>query len=394
MTPAARVQAAIELLDTIIDAASNDGPPADRIVSDYFKARRYAGSKDRRAVADLTYSAIRHLGERPASGRAAMATIADRDVALAGLFTGEGHGPAALDPGETRAGGGPIPAWILPLIARPEGSIDRDVLLSRAPLDIRVNLSRASVADVIALLPEAAPVSGIAGALRLPAGFAVEASEAWKQGLCEIQDAGSQAIVAATCRSDGIILDLCAGAGGKTLAYADRLTGEGRIVAADINRRRLSQIPARADRAGLHRRIEPLLLDPGREIEGLANVSGACDLVIVDAPCSASGTWRRNPETRWRLTPARLRQLAETQLRLLDIADQCLAPGGRLVYIVCSLLDIEGSGLIARFLAAAPNGFRPVAIEDAGRPHGAGRLLTTCHDGTDGFFFAILERTG
>jgi 16S rRNA (cytosine967-C5)-methyltransferase len=206
--------------------------------------------------------------------------------------------------------------------------------------------------------------------------------------LVEVQDEGSQLLSFACGAAPGmLVVDLCAGAGGKTLALAAEMANEGRILASDVDRNRLSRLPLRLERAGA-RIVESRLLDPGRELEALADVAGQADLVLVDAPCSGTGTWRRNPETRWRLTPDRLDRLVALQARLLDLAAYLVRPGGHLVYAVCSLLGQEGRSQAEAFAIRRSSWVsKPVPIM-AGRGAGPGRLLTPGHDGTDGFFVA------
>jgi 16S rRNA (cytosine967-C5)-methyltransferase len=206
----------------------------------------------------------------------------------------------------------------------------------------------------------------------------------------EVQDEGSQLIAFACAPHSGAnILDLCAGAGGKALAIA-AAAPNARILATDTNRGRLSKLPERAKRAGAA--IETRLVNPPHELDELADVRGEADLVLVDAPCSGSGTWRRNPEGRWRLTPERLERVLALQERLLDIAGELVRPGGVLVYAVCSLLSREGAGQIDRFLNRHSSWIREDTRIAGGRPDGAGRLLTPGHDRTDGFFVARLGR--
>ena len=388
MTPGARAQAAIELLDEIIVAARDGGAAADTLIARYFKTRRYAGSKDRRAVRELVYRAIRRAGDLPRSGRAALIGLARTDEALAGAFDGSPHTPAPIGPSEAGSEEGVLPAWLSERIDPAEHA----ALLERAPLDLRIVSGRTDRESVIAMLPEAIPSPFAPHGLRLPEGTAIEATQAWNDGLIEIQDEGSQLIVAASRARPGMtVLDLCAGAGGKTLALADAMAGEGRLIATDTNRARLSRLMPRAARVGAGF-IEARLLDPGRETAALADLDDACDIVLVDAPCSGTGTWRRNPEARWRLTPDRLSKLVETQSRLLDIAARLVQPGGALVYAVCSLLDDEGAGQIADFLGRATD-FRPEKdMFTAGRYRGPGKLLSPAHDGTDGFFVARMVR--
>jgi 16S rRNA (cytosine967-C5)-methyltransferase len=279
------------------------------------------------------------------------------------------------------------PAWLLarfdPLLAPDEWS----ALLGRAPLDLRVNRLKGVRDDALALLPEAVPTPWSPIGLRLPESVQVDQGAAWRSGLVEVQDEGSQLIgLACAAAPDMVVVDLCAGAGGKTLALAADMAGRGRLVAADSDRGRLSRLPQRAARAGATN-IETRLLDPGRESEALADLAGTADLVLVDAPCSGTGTWRRNPETRWRITPERLDRLVALQARLLDIAAGLLKPGGVLVYAVCSLLGEEGRGQAAALAARSSLVSEPLPIQ-AGRSAGSGRLLSPFVDGTDGFFVA------
>jgi 16S rRNA (cytosine967-C5)-methyltransferase len=392
MRPSARVQSAIELLDAIIMAARDNGPSADQLARRFFAERRYAGSKDRRAVRDLAWAAIRRFGERPANARAAFATMADDDVELAELFDDGGYGPPAIAADEPRAAGGVLPQWLLPHFADWVSGDERSALLDRAPLDLRVNALKSSRAAVMGQFPDAKLLDHSPYAVRLPTGSAIDHHPVMAEGGCEIQDLGSQIIVDACQAKPGMtVLDLCAGAGGKTLALAGPMRNDGRIVASDTNRHRLDQLLPRAVRAGATN-IETRLLNPGQEMAMLGDLAGQCDLVLVDAPCSGSGTWRRNPETRWRLTPARLHQVVAAQANLLDIAAEMVAPGGHLVYAVCSLLDDEGRAQMDLFLGRH-DGWRALPnVLPAGRAHGAGTLLTPYHDGTDGFFFATVQR--
>lgn len=393
MTPSARVQAAIELLDAIIVAARDGGAAADTVIARYFKERRYAGSKDRRAVRDLIYSAIRLCAERPASGRAAMLALAEQRPELASLFDGNTHAPEPVQANEDRALTGMVPHWLLPHLAEPlQAEAEQQALLQRAPLDLRVNSLKSSVDEVLRQFPGAKPIEGLSLGLRLSEGDNVEQSNAYNAGWVEIQDAGSQHITAACQVKPGMtVIDLCAGAGGKTLALASDMGCEGELIAADVNRDRLARLPERAQRAGADC-IATLLLDAGREAQLLAPLVGLADVVLIDAPCSGTGTWRRNPEARWRLTPERLGRLVTEQARILDFTAPLVKSGGRLVYAVCALTHAEGAGQVDAFLRRQPD-WRPEAITDAvGRKYKEGRLLTPAHDGTDGFFIATLVK--
>lgn len=391
MTPAARAQAAIELLDEIIVAAREGGAAADTLVQRYFKTRRYAGSKDRRAVRDLVYRAIRRAGDRPETGRAALLGLADGPDLLA-LFDGSLHGPAPVAEGEARAPASLAPAWLADRFDPVLGEGELPALLERAPLDLRVNRLRGTREEARAALPGSAPTPHAPLGLRLPEGSRVEQTEVWASGLVEVQDEGSQLLCRACDARPGMtVVDLCAGAGGKTLALAAEMAGQGRLVAADTDRGRLSRLPPRQARAGAVG-IETRLLDPGREAAALADLADAADLVLIDAPCSGTGTWRRNPETRWRLTPDRLQRLVALQAHLLDVGAELVRPGGHLVYAVCSLLAEEGRDQAATFEMRRSAFVRDMAPMAAGRAVGAGFLLSPAADGTDGFFVARWRR--
>jgi 16S rRNA (cytosine967-C5)-methyltransferase len=389
MRPSARVQAAIEVLDAVIDAARGGGAAADTILARYFAVRRYAGAKDRRAVRELVYRAVRSAAEAPSSGRAAILALAKADPGLLESFDGSPHAPPPLVPGERSEpkDGAIVPSWLVPRLDPLVTPGEWPALLERAPLDLRVNRLKGEREQALAALSDATatPLSPLG--IRLPDGHRVEEEEAWSSGLVEIQDEGSQLLaLACAAAPDMLVVDLCAGAGGKTLALAAEMAGSGRLVAADTDRGRLSRMPPRLNRAGIGN-VETRLLDPGRESEKLADLAGAADLVLIDAPCSGSGTWRRNPELRWRLTEKRLDSLIALQERLLDLGAGLVRPGGHLVYAVCSLLAGEGRDQAEHFQGrssfVSKNPLMP-----GGRPAGPGRLLTPGRDGTDGFFVA------
>ena len=387
MTPAARLQAAIEVLDEVIVSARDDGPPADTIVTRYFKTRRYAGSKDRRAVRELVFRAIRAVAERPESGRAAVLALAQQEPELLNLF-GQPRGPEPLADGEAGAETGSVPGWLqdeLSPLVIPE---EWPALLDRAPLDIRVNTARVSRDDVLPQFEGSAPTPLSPWGIRLASETRLDDHPVFADGLIEVQDEGSQLIALACAPKPGErILDLCAGAGGKALALA-AAQPSAIILATDTNRARLSNLVPRADRA--QARIEARLLNPNEELSQLPDWVGQADVVLVDAPCSGSGTWRRNPEGRWRLTPARLDRVVALQSRLLNIAAELVRPGGRIVYAVCSLLSREGAGQIQDFLSRRSSWIVEETPIAAGRWDGVGKLLTPGHDGTDGFFVARL----
>ncbi|WP_347303722.1 RsmB/NOP family class I SAM-dependent RNA methyltransferase [Croceibacterium sp. TMG7-5b_MA50] len=391
MTPAARVAAAIEVLDGIIEAARGQGAPADRLLTEWLRQRRFAGSKDRRAIRDLVYRAIRACGPIPQSGRAALLRLVEEQPDLAPLFDGSAYGPAPVQPGEPVAQGGVAPAWLVErLAASAIAGAEAEALLARAPLDVRVNNLKADRETLT--LPQTGDRLPAAHGLRFAPDTAVQGWDAYQDGSIEVQDGGSQLVCEAVQAQAGeTVIDLCAGAGGKTLALAAAMRNEGLLIAADTDRSRLSRLAPRAERAGA-RVDRTVLLDPGREAAALQPWMAAADAVLVDAPCSGTGTWRRNPEARWRLTPDGLARLVQLQGRLLTLASGLVRPGGRLVYVTCSLLDEEGAEQISAFLAANPEWQAESVDLPAGRQHGPGWRLTPHTDGTDGFFVARLVK--
>ena len=390
MTPAARVQAAIELLDQIIEAAKSKGAPADRLIADYFRARRYAGSKDRRAVRELVYQAIRLCGPVPETGRAAMLALAETDDALPALFDGSSYGPAAIGENEQAAKTGLAPQWLTDALTKSGMKAEvAQALLDRAPLDIRVNALKADRQQIE--LPEKGEPLAAPQALRFPFGTQVEQWEAYRSGAIEIQDHASQLVCEAVPAEAGdTVLDLCAGAGGKTLGLAARFGNAISLIAADTDKRRLGNLAPRAKKAGAG--IDhTILLNPGKEMEALGPWVGKVDHVLVDAPCSGSGTWRRNPESRWRLDPKELERLTNLQRHVLDIARQCVRPGGTITYVTCSVLDAEGAEQVTTFLSAHPAWKSEPANLPIGENRGEGTRLDPFHHDTDGFFIAILQ---
>jgi 16S rRNA (cytosine967-C5)-methyltransferase len=340
-------------------------------------------------VRELVFRAIRRSGERPASGRAAVLGLAEDDPDLALLF-GEPRGPPRRGGREIAAPSGLLPQWIEHELSPLVSAVEWPALLERAPLDVRVNVARASRDEVLAQFPEGQPTSLSPWGIRMPADSRVDQRPAYGTGLIEVQDEGSQLIALACEPRDGLrILDLCAGAGGKSLALAAAAPGA-TILATDNNRARLAKLPQRAGRAGAT--IETRLLSPPNELVELADWKEGADLVLVDAPCSGSGTWRRSPEGRWRLTPERLERVIALQAHLIDMAATLVRPGGSLVYAVCSILSREGAGQIAGFLDRHSSWIREATPIAGGRADGAGKLLTPGHDATDGFFIARLAR--
>lgn len=418
MKNAARIQTVIELLSAFADT----GLPADRFLQGAWRMRRYAGSKDRAAIAELFFSVLRcraHLAWRIGTDAPRMLTIAALGAEgktlsdIEEVFDGSGYGPSALTDEERAAIDRvvePMPAWVAGeypewLESGLEQTLGADLsaamaaMQDRAGIDLRVNSLKATRDQVQALLAEegypAVPTPYSPHGLRLPGGGAttrLSALKAFQDGWFEFQDEAAQ-IAAILCAAQAgmKVLDLAAGAGGKTLALAAIMANKGRIVAHDIIPDRLNRLSARAMRAGV---------ENVQTVE--ETVSGRFDVVLVDAPCSGTGTWRRQPELRWRLTPERLVELKTVQSALLDKAAGLTAAGGRLVYATCSLLPGENDDQVADFLARhegwsvrrADQVWAELAqTPPAGLPPG---MLEFFHaaphtTGTDGFFTAILQ---
>ena len=431
MKPAARIKAAAEVLEQILDRHQ----PAATALSDWGKAHRFAGSGDRSAIGNYVYDALRHRAlsayhMRADTPRALIlgALVAARGLgapAIAALFDGSQHGLPPLSADElTRVANGPhegaadwqranIPQWLAPSLARVLGDnliAEGEAIARRAPVDLRVNTLKADREQVIDALQAFGAVPGklCATAIRIPPPDGdgrtpnVEAETAHGRGWFEVQDEGSQIAAALTGAKPGdVVLDLCAGAGGKTLALAARMQNNGTIHAYDSDKSRLRPIFERLTRAGV---TNVQVMTAGDTIP-LDALKSRCDVVLVDAPCSGTGTWRRKPDAKWRLKPDVLAARVKDQQSVLARAAASTKPGGRLIYVTCSLLAEENTEQIAHFLKS--NGhfkirkWRQVWSEmiDTPPPRASadGRddslLLSPAMHGTDGFFVAILSRT-
>ncbi|MFL1462197.1 RsmB/NOP family class I SAM-dependent RNA methyltransferase [Roseococcus sp. DSY-14] len=432
MTPEARIAAAIALLEGV---AAQPRRPADAIAAEFFRARRFIGGGDRRAVSDLAWGALRqrlrlewHLAAvgAPATPRLlvlAQMVLGQKVPAAAALraFAGGRFGPEAASPAEAAAAraleGRPLadpampegprlnlPEWALPGLRRRFGealAAEAAALEGVAPLDLRANALKATRAAVLAGLGAPAEATRFSPwGVRLPPRTSVAAHPLFKDGAVEVQDEGSQLIAALVGAQPGMrVADYCAGAAGKTLAMAASMDNRGRIVACDVSAARLAGADKRLRRAGVHN-AETHLLSPGDR--WAKRRAGQFDRVLVDAPCTGTGTWRRNPDARVRTTGADLAELVAKQGEILSISAQLVRPGGRLAYATCSLLPEEDEDQVERFLAANP-AFQAVPLSrawaEAGLPgappcDGPHLALSPAAHGTDGFFCAVLERAG
>ncbi len=428
MTPAARVEAAIGLLGEILAAPR---APADALASAFFRARRYIGAGDRRAVSERVWRVLRErrrlrwwLGPAEETARLLVgASLLLSGTSIAGLgrlFSGGRFGPAPLEEKERQAlsrleGQGivhpamseavrlEVPDWLLPRLEARFGAAlgpEMEALGEAAPLDLRVNLLSgtrerargALAAEGIAAEPTKLSPWGLRVAERTP----LVGGAAFRSGLVEIQDEGSQIVALLVGAAPGMrIADLCAGAGGKTLAMAMAMGNRGRLVACDVSESRLEAAVKRLRRAGVHN-AERHLLVPGDKWAKRQHEK--FDAVLADAPCTGTGTWRRNPDARGRLAPADLDELLPRQSGILDIGAGLVRKGGRLVYATCSLLVEENEAQVSAFLARHPDfATLPLAAcwpAGVGPAPGEGPFLflTPLRHGTDGFFAAALER--
>lgn len=433
MTPEGRLSAAIDLLHQVFDQPRR---PADAISADFFRGRRYIGGSDRRAVSDLAWGVLRQrlrlewwvaqTGARltPRLLVLAYLLLAEKrkTVEAARLFDGGRFSAGPLDAGEMGVAeqlvGKPLtgkemsesarlnlPEWAMPgLAARFGEALDAESLAmeATAPLDLRVNLLKATREGAQAalraegIISETTPLSP--WGLRLPGRTPITGSAAYKSGLIEVQDEGSQIIAALVGAAPGMrVADYCAGAAGKTLAMAATMNNQGRITACDVSVPRLEGATKRLRRAGVHNAETHLLEAGDRWVKRRA---GQFDRVLVDAPCTGTGTWRRNPDARSRTGQEDLDELLVKQGEILVTSANLVRPGGRLVYATCSLLPEEDELQVERFLANHP-AFRAIPLDEAWPTAGlAGApptdamhlLLSPAAHGTDGFFCAVLER--
>jgi 16S rRNA (cytosine967-C5)-methyltransferase len=429
MTPGARLQESIDILDGLLA----DGQPADRFLDHWFRRRRFAGSKDRRAIRERVYAVLRAYGAlRWWCGEAApvrMLALSERILAdaatvdeLTMLCDGGPHRPAPLSAAEREALAGlegkqlfveelPLDSrfnltpWFADLARAGFGAdtaAELAALSGRAPADLRVNTLvtvRETVQEVLAaagILADPTPFSP--AGLRLADQAPIRGSAPFRDGWIEFQDEGSQLAALLCCARPGMdVLDLCAGGGGKSLALAAAMENRGSLTLCDSDPGRLKPATRRLRRAGV--RIAECRTVEAEGDPWLAGQGGRFDIVLVDAPCTGSGAWRRNPEAPIRLTESRFEELRAAQAALLAEAAPLVKPGGRLVYVTCSVLEAENSAAVTRFLdAGAEFDIFPVAriwqdVIGGDCPAGDRFLqLTPFRHQTDGFFVAVLTR--
>jgi 16S rRNA (cytosine967-C5)-methyltransferase len=439
MRPGAQAQAAIDILNDIDDRKR----PAAEAMKDWGLRHRFAGSGDRAQIGDLVFGALRWR----ASSSFRMGADDPRAWVLGALRWGFGRDAAALEAyayEETHAYSplteaertalqtatlfgappyvmGDYPEWLDASMARILGEERGDegaALAAPAPLDLRVNTLKAKRDGVLADLlgstqlrqrPDGAPAAtetplspdGIRIAWQQGRTFPWAKEEAFIKGGFEVQDEGSQLVVLLSGAKPGQqVADVCAGGGGKTLALAAAMKNSGQIYAYDVDSRRLANTHERVERAGVR---NCQIRTPRRDVDVLSDLIGQMDVVLVDAPCTGSGTWRRAPDSKWRLRPGALEKRQQEQAAALGLGAPLVKPGGRLVYVTCSILPEENEDAITAFLQAHAD-FKPIPVKEMVADAGLTGLLKKCHKaghglqmtplatGTDGFFVCGLVK--
>lgn len=403
--------------DALTAALAERTVAADQALRLHFRRHPNLGRRDRGRLADVVFDVLRHRrllqalvaarGGDPGDAQAlvhaslesaaAGATVSDTGARIAAVEAVAGALPPAVRFS--------LPDWLWESLQRSYGEAGATdlalALLSPAPVDLRVNPQRASVADVVAALAAsgltAQPIAGLPAGLRIAVSGtgerpSLETLPLHRQGAFEVQDAGSQRIVeVAAPRRGELVVDFCAGAGGKTLAMAQRMRHIGQVLAFDTSGPRLEELKRRAERAGAVG-VTTLRLADERDTR-LARYAGRADLVLVDAPCSGTGTLRRSPDLKWRMRPEDLEGLVALQARILEAAARLVRPGGRLVYATCSLLDAENGGQMSLFdLHHGVNVDNGASCAFGG--DGPGRQWLPGRDDSDGFFVTRRLRRG
>jgi 16S rRNA (cytosine967-C5)-methyltransferase len=433
MTPAARLSAAIELIDTI----ERERIPAAKALKEWGTAHRFAGSGDRAAIAGLVWDVLRRYAssawlmdaDTPRARVIGMLRLErGADTAtIAALFDGGRFAPSPLTDAETAALAsrslqaapaaiaGDYPEWLDPYLAKvfgEERALEAAAMASRAPLDLRVNTlkgNRDKVQRSLAHLgAKPTPWSPVGLRIELSADArnpGIQSEEDFIKGAVEVQDEGSQlAALFSGAKPGEQVIDLCAGAGGKTLALAAAMQGKGRLIATDRDKRQLAPIHERLSRAGVH---NAEVRAPKGDADPLADIRISADLVVIDAPCTGTGTWRRNPDAKWRMRPGALEIRLKDQIEVLERAAPLVKPGGRIAYITCSVLADENSEQVAAFVKRHPE-FAIVppeqtagvlwdkaeAFAEAALRTPEGWLMTPRRTGTDGFFVSVMKRAG
>lgn len=432
MTPSARLSAVVELL--IINFEVNGR--AEQAVSTYFKNRRFAGSKDRRWITEQLYLILRRLGELDwiaeqvdleptARTRACLSLLVFNEISASDLaekhFEGT-HAQTLPEPAELEAFAkvsdldlaqmpetaiANFPLWIIEKLGGQYGDKLPEILQSfrnRAPASFRVNLLKSSIDTVMKTLEEAAIGAGVMHCS--PNGFSLDTHQnltgnaLYREGAIEVQDEAAQVSALLAGAKPGMqVIDYCAGGGGKTLALGAGMDNSGQIYALDIDARRMKDMAERCKRADLHNVQQQVIPEDGQTNEALEKIGDGADIVFVDAPCSGSGTWRRQPEQKWFLTEEKLSEYINLQAEIIEKAAKFVKPGGRLIYATCSLFADENANQVEAFLAKNTE-YKVIPVDTLwaeagllGEPISTPYLqITPDSFGADGFFTAVLQR--
>ncbi len=431
MTPAARISAAIELIGTI----ETQRIPAAQALKEWGTSHRFAGSGDRAAISGLIWDVLRRhassawiLDDNSPRSRLLGMLKLERGMdvdAIAALSDGGRFAPEPLTDRERAALSertladapshiaGDYPEWLDGYFTQVFGEdrvAEATAMASRAPLDLRVNTLKAKHEKALSSLAHlgAKPTPWSPIGLRITLGAdarnpGIHAEEDFIKGGIEVQDEGSQlATLFSAAKPGEQVIDLCAGAGGKTLALGAMMSGKGRLIATDSDKRQLAPIHERLSRAGVHNAD---VRTPKGDSDTLSDIRASADLVLIDAPCTGTGTWRRNPDAKWRIRPGALEVRLKDQIEVLDRAAALVKPGGRIAYITCSVLPPENGEQVRAFIGRHPE-FTVVPPEQVasalwdkaedfakaalGSPEGW--LMTPRRTGTDGFFVSVLKK--
>lgn len=442
MTPNSRIQATIELMDEISSHWQGEKRiPADKVIDRYFKNRRFIGSKDRAYIGEMAYWILRNLAllqyfSKPEQHIDQGIVLVATALLLRGEYTlseirvmcdGQKYSPRTLTREEIKTLSAipdyPVatddlpeavrlnyPAWMQDVLEQSLGKDKEKALLAlneQASTDLRVNTLKTTRESLLATLMSEGfdciptPISPIG--IRLKKRAPIFTSSAFKQGHFEVQDEGSQMVAGIVDAAPGMkVIDFCAGAGGKTLAIAAAMNNKGRVMAWDTSEKRLKQIKERLARAGVDN-VQIHVLESENDAF-IKRHKASADRVLVDAPCSGTGTWRRNPDLKWRFTQKDLDEVLAVQESILQSASRLVKPGGRLIYATCSILKSENDLQAQNFIKNNSN-FRVVCAEKVWNKNTSANanelsendnvsyLWVTPHqDGVDGFFAAVFER--
>ncbi|MCH2547538.1 MAG: RsmB/NOP family class I SAM-dependent RNA methyltransferase [Alphaproteobacteria bacterium] len=435
MTPGAQIQAAIDLLEDVNDAWDEGrASPVDGMLGSYFRHRRYIGAKDKGFISRRVYNVLRQGGRLQWYIERGNLPISPRTLVLASLvmdenhpinilqtwFTGNGHDakplhkdernfvenpPLAADPNMPEWMRLNTPEWYLPHLLETFGDdmeAEIEALNTEAPMDMRVNTLKATREEAMKALNKEGFFTTVTPyspwGLRLERRGAIFTTKTFNNGWLEIQDEGSQLVALLAAPQPGQkVIDFCAGAGGKTLALAAMMQNKGRLMAWDTSETRLKQSNKRFARAGVDNAQRHVLTSETDPF--IKRHKNSAEIVVIDAPCSGSGTWRRNPDLKWRFSQQDLDEILQVQQNILGSAQRLVKSGGKLLYITCSVFNAENELQVKQFLSKHPD-FTIADTPEIWNNHDCSKLmensdflkLSPLTAGTDGFFAALLQK--